>query len=168
MRFSKILSVASILTPVLCAALAAPAPDIKAGDIKKRDGASLSKEVVQKREWGANGICHVYTQGGGWDVYTWTDWYFHFDTWGSWDDDWGSGFLDNLRAKCGREILDWGFWYDQGTPPTWGHANFRIRVVYPNSDSGLPDCTRDAVRAASWAWGPIDPPGCDWPGWKWW
>ncbi|KAK6527753.1 hypothetical protein TWF694_004733 [Orbilia ellipsospora] len=177
MKLSKILPAVSVLSLASAAAVPAPAPvpipaPVSVPEVKnvlERDEAKTSPVTdISKREDGANGICHVYTEGGDWDVYTWTDWYFHYDTWGTWDDDWGTGFLDNLRGKCGVEILDWTFWYDAGAPPTWGRANFRIRVNWPGWSPNLPYCTRDAVTAASWAWGPIYPPECDWPGWKWW
>ncbi|EPS44445.1 hypothetical protein H072_1550 [Dactylellina haptotyla CBS 200.50] len=176
MLFSKVIPALSLVALVSSAAVP---PAVVEETVAKREAITNVKDVpdkrantspsdaLDKREWGANGICHVFPQPGASNGYSWTDYYFRYDTWGSWDDDWGSGFLDNLRSKCGAEVKDWAFWYDAGAPPTWGHATFKITGFWPGGPN-LPDCTRDAVSAASWAWGPIDPPGCDWPGWKWW
>ncbi|KAG9055565.1 hypothetical protein FS842_001839 [Serendipita sp. 407] len=70
---------------------------------------------------------------------------YNLDTWGSWDDDWGRGFLDNLRGRCGT-ISSWGFWYtgDQG------QASF---VIAFTSDGH--HCVEDALWLASQATGAI-------------
>ncbi|KAF3916621.1 hypothetical protein ABW20_dc0103957 [Dactylellina cionopaga] len=106
---------------------------------------------ITKREAGAAAWVH-FKPPVTYDPAIWT---FKVDTFGSWDDDWGHGFLDNLRAKCGGDssILDWGFWYESGQAPTWGHATFKINVFA----NGVELCVGDAARAASWAWGPVDP-----------
>ncbi|KAF3901334.1 hypothetical protein ABW20_dc0106857 [Dactylellina cionopaga] len=180
MLFSKLLPVAALLSLAAAVPAAAPAPAPvaeavaeavpKAAPDATPDVApaviKIKSKEFQKREWGANAFCHVW-QGDYWYGTQDRDWYFEYDTWGSWDDDWGSGFLDNLRSKCGTEIQDWGFRYDSGAPPTWGHATFKIHGLAFGGPN-LPWCTLDAVRAASWAWGPISPGNCEYPGWKWW
>ncbi|KAF3914816.1 hypothetical protein ABW20_dc0103173 [Dactylellina cionopaga] len=80
--------------------------------------------------------------------------WYKIDTWGDWDDDWGHGFLDNLRGHC-TEIYDWGFWYDNGDTKLGGHASFNTKV-----NSG--QCVLDAAWAASQATGAIWGATCAW------
>ncbi|EPS38432.1 hypothetical protein H072_7833 [Dactylellina haptotyla CBS 200.50] len=105
---------------------------------------------VEKRGDGPYAWCRYYQDGGFWKV----GFHFRFETWGQWDDDWGQGFLDNIRGHCGANVENWGFWYDQGPPPTWGHADFWI-YAYPYGNYNLPQCTLDAVWQASEKWGAI-------------
>ncbi|KAF3935037.1 hypothetical protein ABW20_dc0105389 [Dactylellina cionopaga] len=151
---------------MLAIASAAPSPDIKERDTTT--GVSqLETRVVkvgagelEKRDQGS---CWIhYWHGGG----VWPDWYFRLDTWGEWDDDWGAGLLDNIRGKCfiWDYVWDWGFYYDSGPPPTWGHATFKVPGAFTQANW---ECVADAVAAASWNWGPITAQ-IDAAGSKWW
>ncbi|KAI5856233.1 hypothetical protein BZA05DRAFT_441923 [Tricharina praecox] len=57
---------------------------------------------------------------------------------GSWVDDWGQGFLDNLRGQCGT-ITNWGFDFPDGT----GRATFSASSLLKAG------CVEDAIWLAS-------------------
>ncbi|KAG8819338.1 hypothetical protein FRC18_012127 [Serendipita sp. 400] len=59
-------------------------------------------------------------------------------TWGSWDNDWGKGFLDNLRGQCGN-ILNWAFSYSGSN----GYASFSI------TGGAASHCVENAIWLAS-------------------
>ncbi|KAG8851879.1 hypothetical protein FRB91_007320 [Serendipita sp. 411] len=107
-------NLATILFSAIALTVAAPAPE-----------ASEPSELLDKRE--ANGAsCHKSSP-----AYTVT-------TWGSWDDDWGIGFLDNLRGQCGA-VENWGFSYSGSS----GQATFRL---YKPASS---NCVENAIWLAS-------------------
>ncbi|KAF3920160.1 hypothetical protein AA313_de0203987 [Arthrobotrys entomopaga] len=174
----------------VASAVAVPAPDLKERDIvnaitqpeltldkrvpiSKPDIANVDKRVaitnpeavpeeidIEKRDQGSCWI-HYWHGSGVWPI-----WYFRLDTWGEWDDDWGAGLLDNIRGKCYAwdYVWDWQFYYDEGPPPTWGHATFDISPAFATATY---QCVADAVAAASWNWGSVT---CqiDAAGSKWW
>ncbi|KAF3912549.1 hypothetical protein ABW20_dc0110359 [Dactylellina cionopaga] len=148
MHFASI-SVVGILTTAL-AVNAIPAAE-PAVDIK-RDGnpipvVAVKDAEVEKR--GGNWInCRKYSLGGCW-------YHYDMDTYGDWDDDWGNGFLDNLRGHCG-DVDGWGFWYDNGNTKLGGHAKFA------SCTGDQPNCILDAAWAASQATGPIWGASCSW------
>jgi len=72
-------------------------------------------------------------------IMTPTDYEVH--SWGTWDDDWGSGLLNNLRNKCGQ-IDGWGFGYNGGKDGE-GIASFTIPA------NSARNCVADATAAAS-------------------
>ncbi|EPS37225.1 hypothetical protein H072_9114 [Dactylellina haptotyla CBS 200.50] len=140
MKLSSYLFLAPLVAQIWAAAI--PTPDTK---------------DIAKREPGAQAWIHVYREykwtflGEGWE--TW----IRVDTWGLWDDDAGQGFRDNIVAKCSQPPLySWYFWYDQGPPPTWGHARIWM-PGYMFNFVNIPACVADAVGAASWYWGPVTP-----------
>ncbi|KAF3924573.1 hypothetical protein ABW20_dc0103879 [Dactylellina cionopaga] len=101
-------------------------------------------------------------RGGNW-LNCWTRldssigrWEFYIDTWGDWDNDWGHGFLDNLRGECQREIVSWGFWYDDGNTLAGGHAHFFIWNL------GNAQCVLNAGWDASNPTGAIWGATCGW------
>ncbi|KAF3937154.1 hypothetical protein ABW19_dt0209759 [Dactylella cylindrospora] len=157
MLLSKLFGLTALFS--LASAAAVPAPS--AQELKER---GINTPAFAKRENGAQAWCHVWVSRTALNGYTYEDWYFRFDTYGSWDDDWGRGFLDNLRGHCHAEVKDWGFRYEAGTPPTWGHATFWISNGY--GIGPLPQCTLNAVWSASYAWGPIWGASCQHEGSK--
>ncbi|EPS37232.1 hypothetical protein H072_9094 [Dactylellina haptotyla CBS 200.50] len=149
MLFTKPLILVFSSLAALSSAAALPAEQETAVE-KREDG------PIQKRGDGPSAFCRYYTHYEHFSNY----WHFRFDTWGQWDDDWGHGFLDNLRGKCGRNIEDWGFWYDAGQAPTWGHADFKIHDNLFDIGYLNPQCTLDAVWQASSPWGAINGAYC--------
>jgi hypothetical protein len=77
-------------------------------------------------------------------------WDFVVNAWGPWVDDWGQGFLDNLRGQCGEQILGWQFSYsgDEGT------AQFTTSTFIRQH------CVEDAIWLASNPTGAIDGVNC--------
>ncbi|KAG8827370.1 hypothetical protein FRC17_007854 [Serendipita sp. 399] len=93
-------------------------------------GGPLPVDLVKRGDNGAS--CNKRNQGG-------RD-YVRVDTWGTWDNDWGRGFLDNLRGQCGW-VMDWKFeYYDNGNK---GSASFSI------SGGANAWCVENAIWLAS-------------------
>ncbi|KAI5842278.1 hypothetical protein BZA05DRAFT_422619 [Tricharina praecox] len=63
---------------------------------------------------------------------------FWVTTWGDWDNDWGQGYLDNLRGQCGS-ITDWQFSYSGSN----GLATFTTSAFI------VANCVEDALWLAS-------------------
>lgn len=85
-------------------------------------------------------------------------------SWGSWDDDWGQGFLENLRNQCGGDlgnIENWTFYYETGPPPTPGHSQFHSGLEGPNVNADT-HCVEDAIWLASNPTGAIWGVECQW------
>ncbi|EPS37901.1 hypothetical protein H072_8415 [Dactylellina haptotyla CBS 200.50] len=100
---------------------------------------SQGAEIVKR---GGNWInCEKRSLGGCW-------WNYKMWTYGDWDDDWGNGYLDNLRGQCPDNIEGWGFWYDENNTKLGGHASFAVK----NCDD---NCILDAAWLASQPTGPI-------------
>ncbi|KAK6342422.1 hypothetical protein TWF718_007823 [Orbilia javanica] len=106
-----------------------PVPTETAAALKKRDGNWLN--------------CRAYQVG--WHV---QNFHYYIDTWGNWDDDWGSRYLAQLRKHCPRNIESWGFWYDGGWYLNGGHAEF-FEASYNIQ------CVLDAAWEASEPYGAI-------------
>jgi hypothetical protein len=71
---------------------------------------------------------------------------FSVSAWGPWADDWGQGFLDNLRGQCGEQIFNWQFGYTDNV----GNAQFSTTLFIPDG------CVENAIWLAS------DPTGAIW------
>lgn len=91
--------------------------------------------------------------------------YFRLSTWGTWDQDWGQGLLDNIRGQCGQygNVELWGFGYESGAPPTNGIASF-----YVGKDAYWSHCVQDAVWLASNGAGQAIEGMTCWESNKWW
>ncbi|KAG8839253.1 hypothetical protein FRB91_007126 [Serendipita sp. 411] len=110
-----------------------PTPELESSPnlpatIAKRDG-----------NWAA---CYENNTGNGID--------FTINTWGTWDDDWGRGFLDNLRGQCGQ-IWNWQFNYPY---PDMGQAKFTLVWWIPAH------CVENAIWLASNPTGAISGVSC--------
>lgn len=105
--------------------------------------------AIPAAEASSSGVTLSKRDPNGANCWKWTDHYssyFSLDTWGSWDDDWGTGFLDNLRGQCLYNIEDWGFSYAQGPSPTNGKASFKTAGLGDFQNSG---CVEEALWLAS-------------------
>ncbi|KAG8829397.1 hypothetical protein FRB91_007317 [Serendipita sp. 411] len=109
----KLTVLAATLFSAIALTVAAPAAE-----------ANATAEPIDKR--GGNGASCGYS--GGW---------YTVESWGSWDNDWGKGLLDNLRGQCGN-IVNWGFNYGGNGN---GYAGF--------AQSGRSHCVEDAIWLAS-------------------
>ncbi|KAG9034857.1 hypothetical protein FS842_003771 [Serendipita sp. 407] len=76
---------------------------------------------------------------------------FTINTWGTWDDDWGRGFLDNLRGQCGN-VWNWQFYYDGSMG----------RATYTLDKYSRQHCVEDAIWLASNPTGAIWGVSCQW------
>ncbi|KAF3906338.1 hypothetical protein ABW20_dc0103895 [Dactylellina cionopaga] len=149
MRFT---SVVGILAAAITAVNAIPAAEPAVG--AKRDAnpvpITVAKDAeIEKR--GGNWInCAKRSLGGCWYNYK-------MSTYGDWDDDWGKGYLDNLRGQCGGSLTieGWTFWYDENNTKLGGHAEF----AGCTDDS---NCILDAAWLASQATGAIWGASCQW------
>ncbi|KAG8771964.1 hypothetical protein FRC20_005766 [Serendipita sp. 405] len=92
----KLTVLAATLFSAIALTVAAPTPEPDA-----------VAEPVDKR--GTNGASCGTTLG----------WYT-VESWGSWDNDWGIGLLDNLRGQCGN-IINWTINYGENGN---GYAGF--------------------------------------------
>ncbi|KAG8751345.1 hypothetical protein FRC14_007981 [Serendipita sp. 396] len=93
---------------VLCASTMAspmpnpdPVPEPVPEPIPELGSSPNLPATIAKRD-GNWAECYEHNTGNGID--------FTINTWGTWDNDWGSGFLDNLRGQCGQ-IWNWQFNY---------------------------------------------------------
>lgn len=151
MLFSKslLLFIATMTSTITGAALPDPAATVD----------TPTSTALEKREVnGAN--CWKYR-----DEYN--SWYL-IKTWGTWDQDWGKGLLDNIRGQCNRNIYgdvqQWGFHFEAGPPPTPGYASF----LFWNTDIYYNHCILDAVWLASNAAGQSIEGATCWESNKWW
>jgi len=124
MKFLTTTAIASLIAAVAAAPAAAVPEPVAAG----------VTNVVERANNGA--YCQSWSGG---------TWGFTIETWGDWDNDWGTGLLDNLRGQCG-DIWEWEFAYNQNTN---GFARFKT--------SGLirAHCVEDAIWLASSGTGAI-------------
>ncbi|KAF3189829.1 hypothetical protein TWF788_009815 [Orbilia oligospora] len=107
-----------------------PVPSETAAAIKKRDGNWLN--------------CRAYQVG--WHI---QNFHYYIDTWGNWDDDWGTRYLAQLRGHCRpANIESWTFWYDGNWYLNGGHADFFL-------PSYNVQCVLDAAWEASNPFGAI-------------
>ncbi|KAK6515844.1 hypothetical protein TWF281_004435 [Arthrobotrys megalospora] len=104
--------------------------------------------ALQKR--GGNWLyCRAYQVG--WHI---QNFHYYIDTWGDWDDDWGTRYLQQLRKHCPSNIEQWGFWYDGNWYLNGGHAEF-FEASYNIQ------CVLDAAWEASEPTGPIWGASCE-------
>ncbi|EPS44979.1 hypothetical protein H072_1063 [Dactylellina haptotyla CBS 200.50] len=108
--------------------------------------AKVKKTEIEKR--GGNWLkCVETSRIGSWRTYK-------IDNWGDWDDDYGRGYLDNLRGHC-QDVYNWKFDYDEGNTSLGGHASFTIKVY--NGQYAL-DAAWDASHPTGAIWGAT----CEW------
>ncbi|KAG8772984.1 hypothetical protein FRC20_002504 [Serendipita sp. 405] len=74
--------------------------------------------------------------------------YYKLTTWGPWVNDWGQGFLDNIRGECKANVYNWYFqYYENGAK---GDCSFQITA------QAAPWCVENAV------WDASNPTGAIW------
>jgi hypothetical protein len=117
----------------LTSATALPKPDVETTSLTAREVPNGAYCLVDDVEWVTA---------------------FEITTWGAWDDDWGQTFLTNINNQCWVDhgyAQNWQFYYEEGPPPTNGHASF----VFTGGWTWGADCVQNAIWLASESTGAI-------------
>ncbi|KAG8822928.1 hypothetical protein FRB91_008156 [Serendipita sp. 411] len=132
----KVITLASTIFFVASLGISSPTP-VAINDTLSANG-TLAGDVTKREANGAE--CKRRNDSSG-------STYYRLTTTGTWDDDWGRGFLDNIRGQCKAIVYDWYFgYYDDGK----GDCSFSI------TSFAAPWCVENAIWLAS------EPTGAIW------